>query len=357
MCPADRRLGEISVLTSAFDFEVEALVFTLSFALPLVFGGESSGTFIMTMSSLSIAYGSGTAAALALISSYESIQLPLDFVLAEGLLDALLVFTPIIFAALSFMSSGGGEGRLSRTRDFDEERDPAVLERRVVGLAAFIAEGGAPPNIKLEKLVPRVGFVGRSLVFVFASFSEPEDLDCLSTVRFSSLSFSFGVRVDLDRDRPGGDLSFLTEGGGEKSASSIDLSFVDSFGGAPAPQKPQDDVPARWTVGRSFFDDVPARETVGRSFFDDFLSSGGGVGSFGGSGASISKSRSSSLDFFDLFALVVFVSSLLPFLAFSGDEAPRLMLSSSPNAPGKLPGTDSFDFFSSTGKRSFWRRT
>src|SRR3954453_8250588 len=101
-----------------------------------------------------------------------------------------------------------------------------------------MADGGGPPSIKFEKLMPRGGFaVLDSGLLVFVSLSEPEDFEAFSASFFSSRSLSFGVLVDFDRVRAGCDLSFWVEGGGETSLSSFGLgislvSFVDFFGGA-----------------------------------------------------------------------------------------------------------------------------
>ena len=193
-----------------------------------------------------------------------------------------------------------------------------------------------------EKLMPRVGFdclaSGR-----FSLVSDPDDLDVFSASFLSSRSFSLGVFVDLERVSPGEAVFFLGEGVNASSTVAGDSFLAESFFGVgAAPQKPQEE-PA------------PVRSTRARSFLTGFFSSGGGVGRLGGSGASGASTKISSI-----FTILDFGIAFLSSFAFltggisgaAGKSSRTIRSSSSPNAPGKLPGTVSFNFFSSTGGES-----
>ena len=87
-------------------------------------------------------------------------------------------------------------------RELAFELVPAVLDR--LATLAGMADGGGPPIMKFEKLIPRPAFaVLDSSFLVLTSLSEPEDLEDLSASFFSSRSFSLGVLVDFERLRGG----------------------------------------------------------------------------------------------------------------------------------------------------------
>ena len=125
-------------------------------------------------------------------------------------------------------------------RDDALELPPTALSRRVVFV--FIADGGGPPDMKLEKLMPRLLVFGRSVALALATLSEPDDFEDFSTSFLTSRPFSLGVLVDFERLKPaGGDFSFsFFDGGGDTSASSFDLDdFSDFFGAGAAPRNPR----------------------------------------------------------------------------------------------------------------------
>lgn len=94
----------------------------------------------------------------------------MDLDLTEALRSIFPAFMPMSFAALELIgvsSSGGGETKPSSDWRRDDGRELAALPGRF-DVEVRIAEGGGPPNMKLEKLVPRVAF-GRSAAFGFLS--------------------------------------------------------------------------------------------------------------------------------------------------------------------------------------------
>ena len=90
-------------------------------------------------------------------------------------------------------------------RELDFEPVPAVLDRLVT--FAVMADGGGPPIIKFEKLIPRPDFVVLdSGLFALTSLSEPEDLEEIRELYANHFRIAFNVAdfvVDFGRNFDG----------------------------------------------------------------------------------------------------------------------------------------------------------